>query len=170
MNISISIPLKLYEKLKKEGVDVEALVIDLLVERLGLDPDEAAQIHLELAEKYLKEGVKLVDKDPVQASEKLYKAAEECIKAVAMHLNLKDILARVRRRGRWTLADLEKTARAAARGISEDIYVGWDRANYLHIWGFHEAKLDAEDVKARIPYIEKMIEKLKRRTGERKHK
>jgi len=43
-------------------------VVDLLVERLGLDPDEAAQIHLELAEKYLKEGVKLVDKDPVQGS------------------------------------------------------------------------------------------------------
>jgi len=87
-----------------------------------------------------------------------------------MHLNLEDILARVRRRGRWTLADLEKTARAAGRGISEDIYIGWDRANYLHVWGSHEAKLDAEDVKARIPYIEKMIEKLKRRTGEREHK
>ncbi|RLE57237.1 MAG: hypothetical protein DRJ40_02685 [Thermoprotei archaeon] len=170
MSTSISIPLKLYERLKKEGVDIEALVVDLLVERLNLNPDEATQIRLELAEKYLKEGVKLVDKDPVQASEKLYKAAEECIKAAATHLNLKDILARVRRRGRWVLADLEKAARAAGKKISEDIYIGWDRANYLHVWGFHEAKLDAEDVKARIPYIEKMVEKLKEELGKREHK
>jgi hypothetical protein len=35
--------------------------------------------HLELSTKYLNEGKSLIDKDPIQASEKLYKAAEEQI-------------------------------------------------------------------------------------------
>jgi hypothetical protein len=26
------------------------------------------------------------------------------------------------------------------------------------VWGFHEAKLDSEAVKRRLPYIEKMLE------------
>ncbi|MBS7613983.1 hypothetical protein KEJ48_07100, partial [Candidatus Bathyarchaeota archaeon] len=33
-----------------------------------------------------------------------------------------------------------------------------DAANYLHVWGFHEAKLDAEDVRRRMPIIKKLIE------------
>jgi protein tyrosine phosphatase (PTP) superfamily phosphohydrolase (DUF442 family) len=37
--------------------------------------------HLELAERFLAEGRELIDKDPVQASEKLYKAAEEAVKS-----------------------------------------------------------------------------------------
>jgi len=34
----------------------------------------------------------------------------------------------------------------------------WDAADYLHIWGFHETKLDVKDVKRRIPLIERLIE------------
>lgn len=33
----------------------------------------------------------------------------------------------------------------------------WDRANYLHAWGFHEAKLDVIAVERRAPYVEKMV-------------
>ena len=44
--------------------------------------------NLELAEKFLAEGGELIDKDPVQASEKLYKAAEEAVKALAKLFNL----------------------------------------------------------------------------------
>ena len=44
--------------------------------------------HIEIAEKFLVEGRELIDKDPVQASEKLYKAAEETIKALAIGLDL----------------------------------------------------------------------------------
>jgi len=40
--------------------------------------------HVEIAEKFLVEGKELIDKDPVQASEKLYKAAEETVKALAL--------------------------------------------------------------------------------------
>jgi len=39
-----------------------------------------------------------------------------------------------------------------------DVQLGWDAANHLHVWGFHEAKLEVEDVKARIPLIRRLIE------------
>jgi hypothetical protein len=41
--------------------------------------------HVELALKYLEEGGALIYKDPVKASEKLYKAAEEAVKTLAIH-------------------------------------------------------------------------------------
>lgn len=55
---------------------------------------------MKLALKYLEEGKSLVDKDPVQASEKLYKAAEEVVKALATYFNLSDILEDVAKSGR----------------------------------------------------------------------
>jgi hypothetical protein len=42
---------------------------------------------ISVALKYLEEGRSLIDEDPVQASEKLYKAAEEAVKALAHHFN-----------------------------------------------------------------------------------
>ncbi len=70
---------------------------------LKLDPEMTIRARLELAVKYLGEGRKLVDKDPVQASEELYKAVEEIVKALAQHYDLKDVLARVNERGKWTV-------------------------------------------------------------------
>ena len=67
-----------------------------------------AKRHLELAEKYLEEGRALVEKDPVQASGKLYKAAEEAVEARALHLGLSEVLEEVEGRGWWTTTDLEK--------------------------------------------------------------
>lgn len=61
-----------------------------------------------LAEKHLEEGRNLIDGDSVQASEKLYKAAEECVKALALYLNLEEIVAEAEERGRWTVTELEK--------------------------------------------------------------
>jgi hypothetical protein len=51
--------------------------------------DEARR-PLELAEKFLIKGEKLINKDPVQASEKLYKAAEEAVKTIAIALKLSE--------------------------------------------------------------------------------
>jgi len=36
------------------------------------------------------------------------------------------------------------------------VRIGWNAANYLHIWGFHEAKIEIESVKARKPAIERL--------------
>lgn len=72
-----------------------------------------------LALRYLEEGKGLVDKDPVQASEKLYKAAEETVKALAIRFGLGEVLKRVSERGRWTVTELEK----AVSRISESLGV-----------------------------------------------
>jgi hypothetical protein len=58
-----------------------------------------AKRHLELAERYLEEGRALVGKDPIQASEKLYKAAEEAVEALALHLGLSEVLEKVEGEG-----------------------------------------------------------------------
>ncbi|RJS74072.1 hypothetical protein CW710_02345, partial [Candidatus Bathyarchaeota archaeon] len=57
-------------------------------------------------ERFLEEGKRLVDEDPVQASEKLYKAAEKAVKQLARSLGVEDVLKLVEERGRWTVTDL----------------------------------------------------------------
>jgi len=114
---------------------------------------------VELALKYLEEGRRLIDRDPVQASEKLYKAVEEVVKALMMYYRLNDILDRVNERGRWTVTELEKAVEAISERLGEWFRVAWDEANYLHVWGFHEAKLDADAIKVRQSNIEKMVKK-----------
>jgi hypothetical protein len=113
--------------------------------------------HIDLALRYFEEGRSLADKDPVQASEKLYKAAEEAVKALAIRFNMEDILKIVDERGRWTVTELEKAVSRISKELGEWFSAAWDRANYLHVWGFHEAKLDSNAVKGRVPDIERMI-------------
>jgi len=122
---------------------------------VGMELD--AKQHLEYALKYLVEGKSLTDKDPVQASEKLYKAAEEVVKAFTVHFNLTDIIRRVDERGRWTATELEKAVLRISGKLGEWFFDSWDKAWALHVWGFHEAKFDTEDVKRRLPAIEKMV-------------
>jgi len=155
--MDVVIPRRLVEELKGRGFDVESLVIDVLVKSLGLDPRVAVESHLELSLRYLDEGKALVDKDPVQASEKLYKAVEEAVKALAVYYSLDDILRRVSERGRWTAGELEKTVLRVSERLGEWFLHSWDNAWTLHVWGFHEAKFDSEDVLRRLPSIERLV-------------
>uniref|UniRef100_A0A7C1GIY8 Superfamily I DNA and RNA helicase and helicaseubunit n=1 Tax=Thermofilum adornatum TaxID=1365176 RepID=A0A7C1GIY8_9CREN len=116
-----------------------------------------AKQHMDLALRYLEDGRSLADKDPVQASEKLYKAAEEAVKMLAISFNVEDILKTVDEMGRWTVTELEKAVSRISKKLGDWFSAAWDRANYLHVWGFHEAKLDSEAVKERIPDIERMV-------------
>ena len=118
--MTLYVPGKLVEEARRRGFDVESLVVDLLVRTLNLDPQATCEVHLELSHRYLGEGRALVGRDPVQASEKLYKAAEEAVKALAIFYDLQDILSRVEGRGRWVASDLEK----AVEAISERLG-GW---------------------------------------------
>jgi hypothetical protein len=113
--------------------------------------------HVEVAERFLAEGRELIDKDPVQASEKLYKAAEEVVKTLALALNLPEAR-RATESGGWWSKLLEKAAQGVARtlGIKEFI-LWWDTAFRLHVDGFHEARLSSEDVRERYEYIEEMV-------------
>jgi len=113
--------------------------------------------HLELAERFLEEGKALMDKDPIQASEKFYKAAEEVVKTLTMYYNLSDILKIVERKGRWTVTELEEAVELISQRVGEWFITSWDSAWAVHVWGFHEAKLNSKAVKIRVPYIERMV-------------
>ena len=115
--------------------------------------------HSELAIKFLREGEDLVDRgDAIQASEKLYKAAEEVIKGQArIHADAKDVYAEAERRGRWNTTLLFKAARILGREIRHY----WDSAWTLHVEGFHEAKLDLEEVKERLEDVKKLVGSMK---------
>jgi len=103
------------------------------------------------ASSYLEKG------EAVQSSEKLYKVAEECIKALAERFNLEEVK-EAEEKGRWTVTLLEKAVGKLVNKLSIEVELGWDSANYLHVWGFHEGKLDAEDVKRRVPIIKGLTE------------
>jgi hypothetical protein len=111
-----------------------------------------------LLEDTLEKGGELVDRDPIQASENLYKDAEECVKTLAIYLNLGDIMREVERRGRWTVTELEKAVEAISDRLGRWFEEAWDRAWALHVWAFHEARLDGEAIRKRLLYIEKMLE------------
>ncbi|MDT7886130.1 MAG: PaREP1 family protein [Thermoproteota archaeon] len=117
----------------------------------------STETHLELSAKYLDEGKSLIDKDPIQASEKLYKAAEEVVKALTIYFNLSDIIEKVDERKRWTVAELDKASRMISEKLGKWFRNSWDAAWALHVWGFHEAKLDSESVRDRLQDIEKMV-------------
>ena len=155
--MTLYVPSKLVEEARRRGFDVESLVVDLLVRTLNLDPRVAGEAHLELSHRYLEEGRALVDKDPVQASEKLYKAAEEAVKALTIFYNLQDVLAGVEEKGRWAVSYLEKAVEAISEKLGGWFGEAWDRAWALHVWGFHEAKFDSKAVEIRLPYVERMV-------------
>ena len=153
----MAIPKRLAEELEGRGLDVESLVIDLLVKALDLDPRVGVEAHLELASKYLEEGRSFIDEDPVQASEKLYKASEEAVKAVAAALDVEEHR-KAADQGRWTAALLFD----AVDSISAKLGVGelplwWRAAWVLHVEGFHEARLGAERVRRDLKYVEAMV-------------
>ncbi len=157
MSVTVTIPRRLLEEAVKRGVDLERRIVELLARDLGLDPVEEAGLHLELAEKCLREAYRLLERgDTVQASEKLYKAAEEAVKAMAEALGLQEA-EEARRRGRWTLRLLDSAAKRLSEMIDRRIYDDWDHAYFLHVEGFHEARLDMEQVKARAKYVEELL-------------
>jgi hypothetical protein len=113
--------------------------------------------NLELFAKYLDEGKSLIDKKPIQASEKLYEAAEEVVKALTIYFNLSDIIEKVNERKMWTVTELDKASRMISEKLGKWFRSSWDTAWALHVWGLHEAKLDSESVRDRLPDIEKMV-------------
>ena len=65
------------------------LNIDALINQLKLDPANEGEARVEMAINYLSEAKQYIERDDaVQASEKLYKAAEETIKAMAIALRI----------------------------------------------------------------------------------
>lgn len=157
--ISIKVPRKIIDRAEELGLDLESVIYEALLRELKLNPGEEAELRLELARKYLDEARMYVEKgDAVQASEKLYKAVEECIKALAYQLNVPEV-AKAREYGMWFTWLLDKTARRIAGVLGEyRVKSVWDAAYSLHIWGFHEAKLSVDDIRMDISQVEWLLE------------
>ena len=118
--------------------------------------------HLELAERFLSEGRELIDKDPVQASEKLYKAAEEAVEALAIALNL-DEAEKTLEKGMWTVSLLNDAIYAISEKLRVKELMDWrDSAYRLHVDGFHEARLRSIDVAKRFGHVEALVSLAKR--------
>jgi len=132
----VVLPKCIVDELEGRGLDVEDFMIRLPSKELNLDPEIAVETRLELAEKYLAEGKELVDRDHVEASERLYRVAGECMKALVIHHYLEDILGGVEEMGRWIVTDLEKAVKEISKMVSEDFLVSWGEADHLHVWGF----------------------------------
>ena len=126
--MSISIPRRLFDEITKKGIDIESYIIHLLTKMFNLDPTVSVESHLELSMKYLNEGKSLIDKDPIQASEKLYKAAEEVVKALTIYFNLSDIMEKVNERKRWTVTEMDKASRLISEKLGKWFRSSWDTA------------------------------------------
>jgi len=113
--------------------------------------------HLELAEKFLAKGRELIGKDPIQASKKLYKAAEEAVKAIATALNLNEAR-KALEKGRWTVSLLDDAVYAASERLGvKEVIDWWDVAYRLHVDGFHEARLRSVDVAKRLGHVDALV-------------
>ncbi len=163
MAATIVVPERLVREARRRGLDVEDVVVKALAEALNMDPAEVAKARLELAERMLREAEEYIEKgDAVQASEKLCKAVEECVKALAEALQV-PVLEEVGRRGRWETWLLGRASRELAERLGEDrIRLAWKDAYDIHVWGFHEAKYGLEDVKASLPLAKWLLEYAKR--------
>ena len=116
-----------------------------------------AERHLELALKYLEEGRALAGRDPVQASEKLYRAAE-AVKALAAALELPEAR-EAAERGRWSSQLLFDAADSAAVKLgAAELPLWWRAAWVLHAEGFQEARLSGERVKKDSRYVEALVD------------
>ncbi|RLE57240.1 MAG: superfamily I DNA and RNA helicase and helicaseubunit [Thermoprotei archaeon] len=104
--------------------------------------------------RYLHEAEKLLGKgDPVEASEKLYKVVEECVKALAEVHELEEYRKSLEV-GKWNVARLESASRKLAEIYGDDVYITWKIAyEKLHIRGFHERELAPNEVKEEIPRV-----------------
>jgi len=128
-----------------------------------LTPREIAEARVELAERMLREAEEYITRgDVAGASEKLYKAAEECIKALAEKLGVKQ-LEEARRRGRWDTWLLGQAATDLAGKLGDDrVRLAWKDAYDIHVWGFHEARYRVEDVRAALPLARWLVEYTRR--------
>jgi hypothetical protein len=155
--MSLIVPSKIERKLKEEaerkGASEEELVLKILSKALDepLDPDELVEVHLKLLEKYINEAEDFLKKgDYVQASEKVWKAAAQAVKALAAkdgreirsHRELQEYAASI----------IEKDA---------ELRKGWSAAGELHR-NFYGAWLPPKLVRGYIEDVKEFLSRIMR--------
>ncbi|MCC6004202.1 MAG: superfamily I DNA and RNA helicase and helicaseubunit [Thermofilum sp.] len=132
MQKPVYIPEKILQEMDKRGLSIT----DLILSSLKIDPSVALEARVEMAEKYFQEAEEYVSKnDPVQASEKLYKAVEDCIKTLAQFFDTPEYQTAIKEGGWWTQL-LGKAARRLSRILNEPrLEYTWAIAYDIHVWG-----------------------------------
>ena len=93
----------------------------------------------------------------IQASEKLYKAAEEAVKSLSQAYG-NGVWEEVVKEGRWTFPLLFKAVTQIARTLkNEQIRRYWAVAWTLHVEGFHEGRLGIDYIKEQAEDIEELV-------------
>jgi hypothetical protein len=111
--------------------------------------------------KMIEEARSYIEKeDTVQASEKLYKASEETLKILAKKYDLPEYKD-AEEKGRWTVSLLFNAVRRLSEMVDSNILDFWDHAWFLHVEGFHEARLSLGDVKVRAKFIDEFVKLVK---------
>ena len=156
--VSIILPKKLDDKLRRKAEEIGALPEELGIEFMlkglneELDPEELIEHYQNLSEKYLAEAKEFLSKgDLVQTSEKLWGASALAIKTVAAKRGLK-----LERHG--SLWDFVNTL--VKEGRDKDIVTFFGVANALHR-NFYENEMARETVEISAQNIERLIAKLK---------
>ena len=106
-------------------------------------------------ENIMKEAKKYIEEqNPMQASEKLYKVAEECIKILAEKERIPEF-EKAQQKEQWQTYLLGQAVTSLAEKLKEEkIITAWTDAYDVHVWGFHELKYRLKDIKARVKSIE----------------
>ncbi|MDI6885123.1 MAG: PaREP1 family protein [archaeon] len=158
MSIEIAFPEKIMKKLEEisrsEEVLPEEIIHEAVLEYLKLtDPETKTALHVNLSERYIDEADEHIKKeDYVQASEKLWGAASQMVKAVAAKRNVE-----LRSHG-----DLNRFVADVRREVNEpEIRRVWQIATSLH-QNFYEAWLPGETVKESVEDIKRFREMLER--------
>ena len=148
--------MEILREAEKRGLDV----VDILVNAIDRsDPSSGIKIRIELAKKYLSESKDYLQRnDAVQASKKAYKAVEEVIKALAEKYNTPEYSEAIKA-SRWFTYLLQRVSNTLALMLGDWVAVGWATAYALHVWGFHESKLTANDMIAYMRIIEDTVNK-----------
>ena len=166
--VRVAVPRDLVKAIRQRGHDAESFILEAVAEKLSKDPREECQARLAIAEHMLRRAKEeLGNGDAVQASEKLYKAVEECIKILACLEELEEC-GKAREEGRWWTKLLARAARRLSRRLGERLILeAWSQGYDLHIHGFHEHSLGVEDVEETLPLVEKLVSYTRRVLEER---
>ncbi len=160
------IPPSFEEKIRsweEAGYDYRQIVVEALRHFLKVKPSEASRAHVFVAEDLLEEGKMLIDKAPLLAAEKLYRASEEMVKALAEGFELK-IINIVAKKGKWELVDLEEALSELSKRYGNELKELWEYAWKLHE-GFLEGKITKEEVLDMLPKIIEFYERAKELLG-----
>ncbi len=156
MTVSISIPRRLAERVRKEaeklGIGLEEYIVELLVQEL--DPRDRAIEYIEAAKELLERArEELARDDTRQASEKTWGAAALAVKAYAWWRE---------RRRLASHRELWKYTKIMAEELGKWVSGCWNQANAMHIC-FYEGWCMKEHVEAALEQVEKLVNEVYKR-------